>query len=138
MEVPSTTTGVLAEIRVAAGEVAPVGAVVGVIADRSGAAASRRLRLRPINSADVSAPPIAAQAAIPRSEPIERSRSRGRAAAAAKLDPFFEVRTPPRNFGPAQLSRRHLVTPLARRLAGEMASTISSARLRPARPYRRP
>ncbi len=39
MEVPSTTTGVLAEIRVAAGEVAPVGAVVAVIADRRGAAA---------------------------------------------------------------------------------------------------
>ena len=32
MEVPSTTAGVLAEIRVAAGEVAPVGAIVAVIA----------------------------------------------------------------------------------------------------------
>ena len=40
MEVPSTTTGVLAEIRVVAGEVAPVGAVVGVISDGSGAAPS--------------------------------------------------------------------------------------------------
>src|SRR5216684_1674288 len=39
MEVPSTTAGVLAEIRVPAGEVAPVGAVVAVIAD--GTAASR-------------------------------------------------------------------------------------------------
>ena len=38
MEVPSTTTGVLAEIRVAAGEVAPVGAIVAVIADGAGAA----------------------------------------------------------------------------------------------------
>ena len=37
MEVPSTTNGVLAEIRVPAGAVAPVGAVVGVIADGSGA-----------------------------------------------------------------------------------------------------
>src|ERR1700675_1283551 len=35
MEVPSTTTGVLAEIRVPAGEVAPVGAVVAVISDGS-------------------------------------------------------------------------------------------------------
>src|SRR5215831_2396457 len=33
MEVPSTAAGVLAEIRVAAGEVAPVGAIVAVIAD---------------------------------------------------------------------------------------------------------
>src|SRR5881227_3852854 len=32
MEVPSTSAGVLAEIRVRAGEVAPVGAVVAVIA----------------------------------------------------------------------------------------------------------
>src|SRR4051795_7959980 len=36
MEVPSTSAGVLAEIRVAAGEVAPVGAVVAVIADGAG------------------------------------------------------------------------------------------------------
>src|SRR5215470_15998444 len=40
MEVPSTTTGVLAEIRVPAGAVAPVGAVVGVIADGTGATTS--------------------------------------------------------------------------------------------------
>ncbi|MFY9770646.1 MAG: lipoyl domain-containing protein, partial [Xanthobacteraceae bacterium] len=40
MEVPSTTNGVLAEIRVPAGAVAPVGAVVGVIADGGGATAS--------------------------------------------------------------------------------------------------
>src|SRR3979411_6704 len=39
MEVPSTSAGVLTEIRVAAGEVAPVGAVVAVIADGTGAAA---------------------------------------------------------------------------------------------------
>src|SRR5258705_9201934 len=39
MEVPSTTAGVLAEIRVPAGEVAPVGAVVAVIADGTTASA---------------------------------------------------------------------------------------------------
>src|SRR5882672_224497 len=52
MEVPSTTTGVLAEIRVAAGDVAPVGAIVAVIADKAGAA----LRTPPAASA---APPKA-------------------------------------------------------------------------------
>ena len=41
MEVPSTTTGVLAEIRVPAGDVAPVGAIVAVIADGSAAQPSR-------------------------------------------------------------------------------------------------
>src|SRR6201990_694928 len=40
MEVPSTTTGVLAEIRVPAGAVALVGAVVGVIAGGGVAAGS--------------------------------------------------------------------------------------------------
>jgi pyruvate/2-oxoglutarate dehydrogenase complex dihydrolipoamide acyltransferase (E2) component len=40
MEVPSTTAGVLSEIRVSAGEVAPVGAVVAIIADGSATAAS--------------------------------------------------------------------------------------------------
>src|SRR5262249_9494217 len=39
MEVPSTTAGVLTEIRVPAGEVAPVGAVVAVIADGAAARA---------------------------------------------------------------------------------------------------
>src|SRR5712691_9161477 len=42
MEVPSITAGVLAEIRVPAGDVAPVGAVVAVISARAGAAASRQ------------------------------------------------------------------------------------------------
>src|SRR2546421_6541797 len=56
MEVPSTTAGVLAEIRVPAGEVAPVGAVVAVIADGSAASA------RPASPAP-SKPPAAPAAA---------------------------------------------------------------------------
>src|SRR4030088_2095729 len=43
MEVPSTTTGVLAEIRVPAGEVALVGAVVAVISEGMGAAAGAQV-----------------------------------------------------------------------------------------------
>ena len=42
MEVPSTATGVVAEIRVPAGDAAPVGAVVAVIAD--GMSAAQRAR----------------------------------------------------------------------------------------------
>ena len=41
------------------------------------------------------------------------------ASAPVKLDPFFEVRTPERNFGPAKLAGGNHVTPLARRLASE-------------------
>jgi len=36
-----------------------------------------------------------------------------------KLDPFFEVRTPARNYGSARLAGGTEVTPLARRLAGQ-------------------
>src|SRR5580693_7762344 len=57
MEVPSTTTGVLSEIRVPAGDVAPVGAIVAVIADGSGA--------RPAQTAAPAAAPTAKPAAAP-------------------------------------------------------------------------
>ena len=116
MEVPSTTTGVLTEIRVPAGAVAPVGAVVGIIADGIGATAS------------------VAPAAPP--EPADRSVGRNAPAAAidaderprAALDPFFEVRTPLRNYGPARLPGGATVTPLARRLAGEAGIDLSQLR----------
>ena len=55
MEVPATSAGVLAEIRVAAGEVAPVGAIVAVIADKAGARCACPHRLRPGNAPPVSA-----------------------------------------------------------------------------------
>jgi pyruvate dehydrogenase E2 component (dihydrolipoamide acetyltransferase) len=41
------------------------------------------------------------------------------------LDPFREVRTPERNFGPAKLSTGTFTTPLARRLAGERGIDLS-------------
>jgi pyruvate dehydrogenase E2 component (dihydrolipoamide acetyltransferase) len=47
------------------------------------------------------------------------------AAAPIKLDPFFEVRTPARNFGPAKLAGGAVVTPLARRLASEAGIDLS-------------
>jgi pyruvate dehydrogenase E2 component (dihydrolipoamide acetyltransferase) len=134
MEVPSTTTGVLAEIRVVAGEVAPVGAVVGVISDGSGAAASSPAATAPKKSAEGSSPLIAAKAAIQRSEPMG-PRIGGDERQSAPLDPFFEVRTPERNFGPARLPGGITVTPLARRLAGEAG--INLTRLRGSGPHGR-
>jgi pyruvate dehydrogenase E2 component (dihydrolipoamide acetyltransferase) len=56
------------------------------------------------------------------------TQSQGRGAAAfayENLDPFFEVRTPSRNFGPATTSGGTHVTPLARRLAGENGIDLS-------------
>jgi pyruvate dehydrogenase E2 component (dihydrolipoamide acetyltransferase) len=110
MEVPSTTTGVLAEIRVAVGAVAPVGAVVAVISDGAGAATSAPSTKAPAPAtpARVAAPSATAAVSAP-AAPV----------APIKLDPFFEVRTPARNYGAAKLPGGTAVTPLARRLAGE-------------------
>jgi pyruvate dehydrogenase E2 component (dihydrolipoamide acetyltransferase) len=118
MEVPSTTTGVLAEIRVAAGDVAPVGAVVAVIADKAGAA----LSTSPAASA---APPKtqSPKAQLPKAQlpkaQLQASPSQRAPMPSGPLDPFFEVRTPARNYGPARLAGGTVVTPLARRLAAE-------------------
>jgi pyruvate dehydrogenase E2 component (dihydrolipoamide acetyltransferase) len=135
MEVPSTTSGVLSEIRVGAGDVAPVGAIVAVIADGSGATTDA-----------APSPPTPAKAGVQEQKPEQRpdqkpldSRLRGNerkelppvnlASApnhpSLPLDPFFEVRTPPRNFGPARLPSGTFVTPLARRLAGEAGIDLS-------------
>ena len=120
MEVPSTTTGVLAEIRVPAGDVAPVGAIVAVIADGSAAQPSRAAASAPppAPAAKPAASPAATTAAAPVAEIRQDSRP-------IKLDPFFEVRTPDRNFGPARLSGGVTVTPLARRLAAESGIDLS-------------
>ncbi|MGA8411173.1 MAG: biotin/lipoyl-containing protein, partial [Xanthobacteraceae bacterium] len=105
MEVPATSTGVLTEIRVREGDVVPVGAVVAII---SGAATAETgptpARVTPSTAPAPVTAPVASRAAP--QQPV-------------KLDPFHEVRTPERNFGPAKLSGGTRVTPLARRLAAE-------------------
>jgi pyruvate dehydrogenase E2 component (dihydrolipoamide acetyltransferase) len=108
MEVPATAAGRLAEIRVPTGAVVPVGAVVAVIADGTGAAV-----------APASGAPARAPAASPAVAPAPPAR-------AIKLEPFREVRTPERNFGPARLAGGIVVTPLARRLAGEAGIDLSN------------
>jgi pyruvate dehydrogenase E2 component (dihydrolipoamide acetyltransferase) len=117
MEVPSTTTGVLAEIRVAVGAVAPVGAIVAVISDGAGAVAAGAAASPP--SAVVPAPTSAAPARVASAPVSVAVTAIAASAGRIKLDPFFEVRTPARNFGPAKLAGGGVVTPLARRLAGE-------------------
>jgi len=90
MEVPATSAGVLREIRVQQGEVAPVSAVVAVIGDGE--------------------VPIQAK---PRP---------------ASLDPYNEVHTPSRNFGPATLANGTKVSPLARRLAAEAGVDLTNVK----------
>src|SRR6266436_81151 len=129
MEVPSTTAGVLAEIRVPAGEVAPVGAVVAVIADGTAASAPP--------AAEGLSKPAPPSAPASRPAPVAASVAAAQPAAAApvKLDPFFEVRTPQRNYGPARLAGGRSVTPLARRLAVE--GGIDLAAVSPSGPHGR-
>jgi len=111
MEVPATEAGILREIRVLEGEVAPVGAIVGVIGDAAGATASAPTRPAPATPA--------ARAAIPPAEHRAPPPPSKAPPQPIKLDPFFEVRTPDRNFGSARLPGGVTVTPLARRLAAE-------------------
>jgi pyruvate dehydrogenase E2 component (dihydrolipoamide acetyltransferase) len=92
VEVPAISAGVLTEIHVGAGEVVPVGAIVAVIGNAAGGETGAR--------SDTAAPAIAPARSV-------------------ALDPFHEVRTPTRNFGPARLANGTAVTPLARRLAAE-------------------
>jgi pyruvate dehydrogenase E2 component (dihydrolipoamide acetyltransferase) len=128
MEVPSTTTGVLAEIRVPAGDVALVGAIVAVIADGSGARPAQTAAPLVAPTAKPAASPTTVAVAAPLAHAPQDTRP-------IKLDPFFEVRTPDRNFGPARLSGGVTVTPLARRLAAE--SGIDLSRLRGSGPHGR-
>ena len=115
MEVPSITAGTLSEIRFQVGEVAKVGAVVAVISCAGGAAtastaAPAKAPAAPPRPAPAVAMPAVQAAPVPRTTP---------------MDPFREVRTPERNYGPAKLASGTAVTPLARRLAGERGIDLS-------------
>jgi len=65
------------------------------------------------------APSSAAPAARPAPVAAPIAAAQPAMAAPIKLDPFFEVRTPQRNYGPARLAGGRSATPLARRLAAE-------------------
>jgi pyruvate dehydrogenase E2 component (dihydrolipoamide acetyltransferase) len=123
MEVPATEAGVLSEIRVLEGEVAPVGAIVGIIGDAGGASFSAPAKpLAASEAPKTQAAPVAPAAAVDRASAPKAPQH------AIKLDPFFEVRTPERNFGPARLAGGVTVTPLARRLATEAGIDLSRLR----------
>ncbi len=137
MEVPAISAGVIAEIRVPEGEIAPVGAVVALI--RDAVVGGDGVAAKPVASSGAAAAPVKTQQAKAqpvKTQPVKASEpttpmaplSEAKQNGPAKLDPYREVRSPERNFGPAQLANGILVTPLARRLAGE--SNIDLTRLR--------
>jgi pyruvate dehydrogenase E2 component (dihydrolipoamide acetyltransferase) len=130
MEVPATAAGVLAEILAGVGEVVPVGAVVAVISDGKGAAAGA-----------AAGPPAGAASTVPQRPAYVTTVTSSAAAADSsspapaingvaspiRLDPFFEVRTPECNYGPARRGSV-TITPLARRLAAENAIDLGAVR----------
>ncbi len=123
MEVPATEAGILSEIRVLEGEVAPVGAIVGIIGGAADATVSARAQPSPSATPPASfaaSPPTSVGNALLTTAPVT--------ARPIKLDPFFEVRTPERNFGPARLPGGATITPLARRLAAEAGIDLSRLR----------
>jgi pyruvate dehydrogenase E2 component (dihydrolipoamide acetyltransferase) len=141
MEVPAIAGGVLTEIKVPEGEVALVGAVVAVIAGEGAAVAAAQLA----PSAPAAPSPRRGEgrgegdrtdreSETPHPRPLPMGEGVPPAALAAQrilspsppLDPFFEVRTPERNFGPARLAGGTYVTPLARRLAAEGGIDLSA------------
>jgi pyruvate dehydrogenase E2 component (dihydrolipoamide acetyltransferase) len=133
MEVPATFGGTLTDIHFRVGDVAKVGAVVAVITGAGEPAAAK--------AAPVPQPsPAPAQAAAQdrknepaKPEPAPRFRGNEQAGAGshrtitpfAARDPFRVVMTPERNFGPVKLPGGSVVTPLARRLAGERGIDLS-------------
>ncbi len=119
MEVPATSAGVLEQIRVAAGEVAPVGAVVAVLGGAGLASGAPGTKLP--GAVSFVPPAIPKVAASPALTPPPALSARP-----VVLDPFREVRTPERNYGPARLSTGAVVTPLARRLAGEAGIDLTT------------
>jgi pyruvate dehydrogenase E2 component (dihydrolipoamide acetyltransferase) len=123
MEVPATVAGTLQEIRVQVDETAPVGAVVAVIAEEGAQAAASA----PAASAEKAPPPQAAsQRAAAPSAPTTPAPA-APTYVARKQEPFKEVFTPERNYGPAKVGGVE-TTPYARRLAGEQGIDLSSLR----------
>ena len=127
MEVPATFGGTLSEVRFQVGEVAKVGAVVAVIAgageakSASNAAALTGAPQTPLTPAQAGVQSPASPG--PRARVDERIENASHAY--PHMDPFREVRTPERNYGPAKLSGGAFTTPLARRLAGECGIDLS-------------
>lgn len=148
MEVQAITSGVLSEIRVAQGEVAPVGAIVAVIGSESGETA----KPAKVGTAAAGAAPGAlvggatgagtAAAAKPAANPApvaSPSMSAGNGSAATvngsggapkQMDPFREVATPLENFGKVNGPHGLKVTPLARRLAVQNGVSLDAVATR--------
>ena len=127
MEVQAIESGKVTEIRVAAGAVAPVGAVVAVIGESNGAVVATPAK----ESAKAPAPQAPAAPTAPRPARSQSAPALAAPAAARNFAPFNEVFTPAGNFGPAKFGDIR-ITPLARRLIAQngLDSAAIAARAR--------
>jgi pyruvate dehydrogenase E2 component (dihydrolipoamide acetyltransferase) len=121
MEVPSTVAGTLKEIRVNVDESAPVGAVVAVIEEDGDQTAT--------SSSQPSTDKLPTTQSTPQRAAVAPSAPAIAAPAypARKLEPFKEVFTPERNYGPARVGGMQ-TTPYARRLAAELGVNLPEVR----------
>ena len=125
MEVPATFPGTIVDIRFQVGETAKVGAAVATIAVEGEAAVPAKA------ASPTPLTPAKAGVQSPEAKKELDSRLRGNERVSAvpstpiKMDPFNEVRSPARNFGPAKLATGAFITPLARRLASERGIDLS-------------
>lgn len=119
MEVQAIESGILSEIVYAAGETAPVGAIVAVIGDGVATGKTKRSKAKaePAPSAK-SAPPAAVAPAPVAPVPALAQVTTGDLATRG-FSPFNEVFTPTRNYGKAQAVPGLRATPLARRLMAQ-------------------
>jgi pyruvate dehydrogenase E2 component (dihydrolipoyllysine-residue acetyltransferase) len=125
MEVPATSAGTLSSINFGVGETAKVGAVVAII---SGADESFTPQPKTAPQTSFAPAKAGAQGQETKKELGPRLRGDERPSVSTspiKMDPFNEVRSPVRNFGPAKLASGTFTTPLARRLAGERGIDLS-------------
>jgi pyruvate/2-oxoglutarate dehydrogenase complex dihydrolipoamide acyltransferase (E2) component len=118
MEVQALTGGILSEIRVRAGEVAPVGAVVAVIGESGAARAPSPLagEGREGGKTPPKSPSSFTGGAPRRSNGTRPSFT---------LAPFAETNTPTQNYGKATGAHGLKITPLARRLIAQHSIDLS-------------
>ena len=105
MEVPATFAGTLSDIRFQVGETAKVGAVVAVIAGEGHPETPAQAH-GDAGNAPPKTPLVPKAAPTPQKELGPRLRGDDRTGASfayPNMDPFQEVRTPERNYGPAQI-----------------------------------
>jgi pyruvate dehydrogenase E2 component (dihydrolipoamide acetyltransferase) len=125
MEVPATSAGTLSSINFGVGETAKVGAVVAQILAAGETASPTPLAPAKAGAQGQEKKPELGPRLRGDERQIMQPPAQPKSSTPIKMDPFNEVHSPARNFGPAKLASGSFTTPLARRLAGERGIDLS-------------